>query len=273
MKSRTINNIVVHFPPEEEQTADVIAEVCENVPVFARQAWNLPMPRDCCIYVMASWLGFYVRSAPPVWRIYLAATLPLWSYRVQRMWPYAGAWTQRFGKKVAIGIKPPRLWEQSDKTIGRLIMVPEPDVKAKIRAVACHELVHACSAHLRLPPWLNEGIAMASVDQLLGKPTVRQDTLQLMQRSGPKPLPTGNRGISDMDVGNIAYEYVRGYWLVRYLEETHPGLLAGMLSKRHRAAWIEDYLAVQIGLEQGCLWSSLDSVIADHFKSSSDALA
>jgi hypothetical protein len=66
---------------------------------------------------------------------------------------------------VAIGIKPPRLLEQSDRSIGVRMFVDEKDMKVNVQHVTCHELVHACSAHLELSTWLNEGIATVTTDQ------------------------------------------------------------------------------------------------------------
>ena len=40
-----------------------------------------------------------------------------------------------------------------------------PNLLEKIQHLTCHELVHACTAHLRLPFWLNEGIAVDAQHQ------------------------------------------------------------------------------------------------------------
>ncbi|MDY7040861.1 MAG: hypothetical protein SVX38_08350, partial [Chloroflexota bacterium] len=118
MKSRTIANVTLVFDPGEQETADLIGDACAKAVRLIQENWELEPPEDCRIYVMTSWLGFIFQSAPWHWRILLAATIPLWCFRARRTWPYSAAWTQRYGRRVAIGVKPPRLLEQSDKSIG-----------------------------------------------------------------------------------------------------------------------------------------------------------
>jgi hypothetical protein len=43
--------------------------------------------------------------------------------------------------------------------------------------ITCHELIHACSVHLRLSMWLNGGVDAVLVDRSAGGPTIRWKTL------------------------------------------------------------------------------------------------
>jgi hypothetical protein len=155
MKSKTIGQVILVYDPVEHDTADLIGDVCEKSIQLAYENWGLEPPEDCRIYVMTSWMGFVFRSAPWSWRILLGLAIPFWCFRARRTWPLSAAWTQRYGRRVAIGVKPPRLLEQSDRSIGVRMFVEEKDMKVNVQRVTCHELVHACSAHLRLPMWLN----------------------------------------------------------------------------------------------------------------------
>ncbi len=163
MKSIPIGNVTLSFDPSEQATADQISRACVKATRFIQESWGLEAPGDCHIHVMTSCLSFVFQSAPWHWRILLGAPMPLWYFRARRTWPYSAAWTQRYGKKVAIGVKPTYLWEQSDKSISIHMFVEEKDVETNVQHITCHELVHACSAHLKLPTWLNEGIATVTV--------------------------------------------------------------------------------------------------------------
>ena len=114
MKSRTISNVMLVFDPGEQDTADLIGGTCEKAIQLTQENWGLELPENCRIYVMTSWLGFVFQSAPWPWRILLGATLPFWGFRARRTWPYSAAWTQRYGRRVAIGVKPPRLFGPSE---------------------------------------------------------------------------------------------------------------------------------------------------------------
>jgi len=266
MKSRTISKVALVFDSGEQDTADLIGGACEKAIQLAQENWGLEPPEDCRIYVMTSWLGFVFQSAPWSWRILLGVTMPFWCFRARRTWPYSAAWTQRYGRRVAIGVKPARLLEQSDRSIEVRMFVEEKDMKVNMQHVTCHELVHTCSAHLRLPTWLNEGIATVTVDRFFGRPTIRQETLKFMGGFLPKVAPPTYRELSRMGIEAIVYHGVRGYWLVRYLEEERPGFLKRMFPLRRDLQAIEREMAVELGIEPESFWREIDDLLVGHFE-------
>jgi hypothetical protein len=266
MKSRTVAGVTIVIHPDEQDTVDLIGSACAKALQIIQKSWGLGSPEDCRIYVMTSWLGFVFQSAPWPWRILLGATIPFWSLRARRTWPYSAAWTQRYGRRVAIGVKPPRLLEQSDRSIGVRMFVEEKDMGVNVQHVTCHELTHACSAHLRLPLWLNEGIATVTTDRFLERPTIRQETLESMRAFSPKAAPPTYRELSRMGGEAIAYHGMRGYWLVRYLEENYPGFLKRMFLLQRDPTAIEREMIAELGIEPGSFWREIDDVVVEHFE-------
>jgi len=181
------------------------------------------------------------------------------------MWRFAGGWTQRYGTRLAVGVKPPRLMSSADRSIGERIFMPEDDVTEKVRHVTCHELTHAFVAHLRLPSWLNEGLAMVTVDRFFGKATVRQDTLALLGRPSHPSRPIAAAALNIADKGAIVHHYVRGYWIARYLAETNVELLRELLSVRTTRQQLESRIAARLGVASGALWTDVDSILLSHF--------
>ena len=261
-----VGKLSVESEPEDEATARVIAEACGGALRLAKERWGFDPPAACRLYVMTSWRSFIFAAAPWTWKVMLALTYPAWSGRARRTWPYSAGWTQRFGRRTAIGIKPPRLLEISDKSIGIHMYVEEKDALAKIRHLTCHELIHAASAHLALPAWLNEGLAAVSVDRFMGKPTIRQDSLELLARTQPKAAPLSYRSMARLQGEALAYHAVRGYWIVRFLEEAHPGFVRGLLSERRSPAEIERRVAKRLGVPPGNLWNQIDDLVGDFFR-------
>jgi hypothetical protein len=146
------------------------------------------------------------------------------------------------------------------------MFVEEKDMKVNVQHVTCHELVHACSAHLKLPMWLNEGIATVTVDRFLERATIREETLAFMRGFLPKAAPPTYRELSRMGGEAIAYHGMRGYWLVRYLEEQHPGFLRRMFSLHRDSRAIEQEMIVELGMESGSFWREIDDVVVSHFE-------
>jgi hypothetical protein len=267
MQTQIIDGIYLIFNQNELDTAEVIKKATSGALILIQESWGLHPPSDCRIYVMTSWVEFIFQSAPWPWKPLLTTSFPFWAFRARRTWPYAGAWTQRYGKRVVIGVKPPRLLETSDKSFGLQMYVPQTDVEIKIQHFTCHELTHACAAHLKLPAWLNEGIAMLTVDRYMGKPTIRQDTLQTLSRVASQERPPGYAKLSRMKADVIIYYTLLGYWLVRYLEEMHPGFLKGLFSSPLTSSALESRLAEVIGLGQLEFWSKIPALLMVHFES------
>ena len=266
MITRPISGITLLFDPEEEETADLIESACERALALCQESWGLGPPADCRIYVMSSWFSFFFRSSPWPWRFMLGLTVPLWAPRARRTWPISAAWTQRYGRRVAIGVKPPRLLEAADRSVGLRIFVEETDMAVNVQQVTCHELVHACSAHLRLPAWLNEGIATVTADRFLGWGTIREETLDLVESHQPKAPPLSYRELSRVGIGEtFAYHAVRGYWITRILEEKHPGTLKKLFAAPPSAGF-EEAVAARLGLDREAFWREIDGRTVAHFR-------
>jgi len=92
------------------------------------------------------------------------------------MWVYVAGLTMRYRGGPAVGVKPTRLWDMREDSVGRRIFYPLGADMLRLRNIVCHELTHAYTAHLHLPLWLNEGMAMITVDRFLERETVRHST-------------------------------------------------------------------------------------------------
>lgn len=64
----------------------------------------------------------------------------------------------------------------------------------------------------------------------------------------------------------LAYHAVRGYWIVRLLEDTRPGFLRALLAERRAPAAIESQIAEKLGLQPENLWREIDDVVSRHFR-------
>ncbi len=265
MEVATRGGISIYYDAEERDTADLIGRACEKTVDIAREYWDLDAPKDCRVYVMTSWFRFLWESAPWYWWIFAGSSMPLWVSRVRKIWKFAGGWAQRYGSRWAVGVKPPRVMEQSDRSLGKRIFVQEDDLRVKVEHITCHELVHACSGHLRLPTWLNEGLAMVAVDKYLGTPTVQHETVASLA-SGQARSGAGRKRVMPVgDTDVLVYSYVRGYWVTRFLDETKPELLRELLSRKRSRKVLEADLAAAFGMTRDSFWNEIDGTVASHF--------
>ena len=262
---RLSDTIDLYFPPSEVDSAELVRTAFTRSRPLIRELWGLDDPPRCRIYVMTSWLTFVFHSAPWYARLPFLLSLPLWCWRVRRMWPLCAGWTQRYRRRPAIGVKPLKLMESADRGVGKLIFLDGFDLRKKVELTLCHELTHAYSAHLALPLWLNEGIAMLSVDRYFGEATVNPRTVDGFATSVRPERPGTYRTLPVLTHADMARHYTRGYWITRFLEESHPGLLLTLLQRRHRARELEGAIATALGSGPRDFWRSIDPLVAAHF--------
>lgn len=264
VQRRLSERLDLYFPTGEEATADLVAQAVARSLAIIREKWGLPDPPRCRIYVMTGWLPFMFHSAPWYALPGLVLFLPVWALRTRRRWPVVAGWALGYRRRPTVGIKPPWLLEKADRTIGKLIFTSEPDLHEKTELTTCHELTHAFTAYLRLPAWLNEGIALLSTDAYLGQRTVLAHTLQMLPTAGGG-RPRQYRGLLRLKAKALAGQYARAYWVTRYLNEKHPALLKSLLERRARRRSLEGRVAGGLGVARRNLWSTVDQIVTAHF--------
>ena len=193
--------------------------------------------------------------------------LPLMRRRISaygdRMWNVVVGITLR-SEPPAVLIKPPRVLAEADIRIGEKLFRKFDEVNDRVRATTCHELVHAYASRRRLPIWLNEGIAMLTVDRLFGFTTLKPETLELF---GAESQPIRSyRALPRLADAQVVSLYARGYWLARYLHEQHHEELQRVLAKR-MAIGVSDPTAAAIFRAEGKNpWAGIDKTVQEYFR-------
>ena len=265
METQIVDGITLVFDAREQEAADLIGDAAARSVRLIQKCWGLEAPKTCRVYVMTSWLHFIFHSASWPMRVLYAATLPFWYTKTKKLWPSIAGCTQTYQRRPAIGVKPPRLLDTADRAIGQKIYIQEDDTSRKVQGVVCHEMAHAFSAHLKLPLWLNEGIAMVTVDRFFERPTVKPETIGMLQAGSLGRKPAEYRHLFRMKADETAYQYVRGYWLTRYLEDRCPDLMRSLLSHRRRVRSLEQQIATELGIQPSLLWREINAVVVNHF--------
>jgi hypothetical protein len=266
MDSTPVNGLTLYYDEEGRYALDLVQEACAQGIRIMQDSWQLNTPAECRAYIMTSWQGYFAHAAPGSWKIVLTLIMPLMKNRFDALWEVAGGWEQQFGKSHTFGVKPPHLLKDADRGIGERIFIKEEDMDAKVQQNTCHELTHAFSSHLKLPVWLKEGLAMVSVDKYTAKATVKSETLGMLANGSSESRPGGYRQARITDQDALLYNYARGYWMVRYIDETHPELMPDLLKQRYKNNLLEDKVADAYGIEAELFWQEINEMIVSHFK-------
>lgn len=265
MKTRSISGVKLYYDAAEDEAMEKLSAACETSLEAIQATWQLPVPDDCRVYLMDSWPRCVFLGAPLASQILLGLTLPIWYRDFKTRWEYAGGWSQRYGNRQVVGIKTPGLIAGTTGAMGESLFVQEVDAGQKYLSIVCHELTHACSAHLGLPSWLNEGLAMVSVDRCLEKQTVLDKTLDLLEAAAGYGQPDERLDMAAQSREQIILLYVRGYWLTRYLQETHSDLVCEMLTDQIAPGEIEARIADGLNLAQDRFWQEADALLIKQY--------
>ena len=222
----------IFYQPEDIETAEAMAEAVEKTAQLLSHRWHLPTPLGCRLFVLTGWQDFIDQTAPRFLRPFIALTRPLWASRIAQVYDFAGGWMLPWGKRPSVGVKPPRLLERSDTSLGKRLFLPTPDLLEKVKRITCHELTHAFTLHLRLPPWLNEGVAMRAVDHVVGHPTVRPETREFVDADPGVLRAQAYRRTLRAGDDALLQLYASGYWLTRMIDEGTGAELARVLRSR-----------------------------------------
>jgi hypothetical protein len=266
MLCKRIADLCIFYDQQEQEAAAFIHKAIEKSVNLLQQRWRLTIPPDCRVYIMTNWLSFLFQSAPWPWKIYLALTLPFTAARARAIWPHAGGWALRYGRRTVVGIKPPRLIEASNRSLGLQIFQPDRNLHEIVQTVTCHELTHAFTFHLKLPTWLNEGLATLAMEYYLGRQIVRTDTLSSLHSNEPDKQRRLSKRPRVNTPEDIIQQYVRGYWLTRFIDETRPALLVNLLSKRHHPRELEEQVSAALGIRPGAFWEPIYDLQRSYYR-------
>lgn len=261
MEKIPISGLTIYYDAEEREAVDEIVLACERSIQTITSSWQLAVPQDCRVYIMTTWPRCVFQGAPFGSQIILGLTLPLWYTEFKKRWYYAGGWSQSYGDRQVVGIKAPRLIAQTPDPMGESLFIKQENLEQKVLSIVCHELTHAFSSHLRLPAWMNEGLAMVSTDRCQGRPTVLQDTLQLLKDENQEQRAVEKINLNTQNREEVVLLYVRGYWLTRYMVETQPELVQKLLSQPISHQELEGSISSELGIGRDTFWQEIDQLV------------
>mgnify|MGYP001037345838 FL=1 len=266
MKSENVAGFTLYYPPGEEASAGWIRAACERSVKLIQTRWGLAAPSDCRVYVMTSWRQFLFHSAPWYLKPYLVAVYPFLALKAASIWRYAGGWAIRYGRRQVVGIKPARLLKISDRRYAEHLLIEDRTEEERIQTVACHELTHAFTAHLKLPAWLREGLATLAMEHYLGRRIVSRESLDTLNDPVGVLMPGGSEKLNMKDPRALVRQYVVSYWLTRHIGETKPDLMSRILAIRHSRQELEKMVTADYGKTGDRCWDEIALEVQSHYR-------
>ncbi|MFW5999289.1 MAG: hypothetical protein ACOCQC_01365 [Halanaerobiaceae bacterium] len=263
MKQENLSGIELYYRDRWQEEAVWFKEIYLEIFSLVEELWAIGGPETLKVYILSSSLKFFFSTLSPGRKFLYGISLPLWYPRMKKIW---AGWKgmSRGGETPAVLIKPRETYGEISSEAGKLIYKPEDDQKEIFRSVVCFQLTGVCISHLDLPRWLEQGIIMFTSEQFLGYRDVKEETLEFLQE---EDIKIDDENIFKAPPERVAYNHIKGYWTVCYLEENHPGFLAEVFSE-NRGEKIIDEVAKKLGLPVKVkykFWEQLDGFLLDYF--------
>lgn len=249
IQSKHGDNIYINVDPEYTEIRSHIARYYEEAVPLLQAKWGQGNVGAIHIYLCKDPIEFMLSIARGIRKALWVIFLPFWAGRVKRFYKRAGGVTLQLHGDAYIWLRPPDEYEYVDKTIGNILFGKIEDPYEKLQFVFVHELTHAHIGNRNLPSWLNEGIAMISVDAYFKKCTVLEDVLESFIKEHRRHALVGYHRMAIETPDNIAFTYAYGYWATEYIETVSPGLIKEALSHSQRNDEIMRYLYSGLGIK------------------------
>ena len=201
------------YKKEKNIVAKTIKDYCN----YIENMWKVDKPDDeLYIYIFKSDLK-YIYYAFPVFQKILIYTIlfPYWFFRIRKSWSKMRTFYQYWNGKYHILLRPIESYKKLDSSLGELMLIKEEDRKKKFEITFFH-IIHSIYINdLQLPKWFKHGLVYLTTEKYFKKRIIKNSSIETfaVNFSDFKRYDVQKSDIS------IVYEYLKGYWTVKYLED------------------------------------------------------
>jgi hypothetical protein len=82
----------------------------------------------------------------------------------------------------------------------------------------------------------------------------------------PSGKPNPNKKLDITREQEIVTQYIQGYWVARYIQETQPELLRSILNGKHSHEWIDNKVSQAYGKSPQGFWDQIGFDMDKWFK-------
>lgn len=264
MKKKQLEQLKIIYENKYSVEKNIIENNYHNIFDLIFILWDFKSPTNIEIYITKSDFKFALMTHSILQKLFLITLLlPYWIL-IERKKRKKWRAVSHFQKKYPIILlKPIEIYGRLDNSIGKLIYIDGKMYKKKDRFLItlCDQLVNACIPS-KIPLWINEGVSSLTVENLIKKQIYKNASIQLLKNDYKIINVHEFSKVSD---NCIAYNYAKGYWTVRYLEENYPGFLKETF-KEYRGEEIVDQIRLKLGLNHEKFWEQLDELLYENYK-------
>lgn len=241
------NNLELYYSKNHLAEVNLIKKYHDEVEEKISSLWKLEKPKNVKIYFINSSIE-YIRYSFGYYsflgKLFLII-LPCIFLNFIRIWKEAAGVFVNINSNYFIFLK--KYDENRSSNIGKYIFHRKYiNIEEYLKSIYSHELTHVFSEKLKLPQWLNEGLALYSSEIVLDNKIINGKSLELMDEEKTKV------NISNLNLKSEitrAYKYIKGYWTIKYLNEIYPGFLEKTF-KEYKGKEVVNQIAKKLGIDR-----------------------
>ncbi len=249
-----------------KQEERVVQKLFDRISYQLQILWGIENKRSIRIFICGHYMLYFLKVLPIYKSLLLLLFSPFWYFRVRKK---LNSTEIMFGEKLdgyVVFLKPIKSHKRERLLDKGGIYYKSDSNLLKFERNACHIMVNVFIAPISLPYWLENGLIIFCSDSVLDNPFLKIESLFLF--TGKVYDEIVSFSLQNTNEDKINYNYVKGYWTVRYLEEEHPGFLKETF-KSHKGEDVVRMIVEKLGLDtidDEKMWNQLDELLYNHFE-------
>ena len=267
MREEKLSNelTIIYDEKKHAKEVELIKKTYSSIIKDINTLWGLKQDTKIKIYISESIIKFYFVALSICKKIILCLIFPYWYISIRKRLIYSRSLIIKEKNVANILIKPIKVYDEITYAIGELILKKHKNIEKTFKMRLYSVIVTTSLSSLNLSIWLNQGVTLYTIDRYIGEKIVKEETINMLNDTKYKKI----YGINSIDVDDqtLAYNHVKGYWTINYLEENYPGFLKEIL--KSSKVNLEREIMSKIGLNTNSeeeFWIKLDNKLCDYFK-------
>ncbi len=249
-----------------KQEEVIVRELLDKISPVLQTLWGIKNKGTIQMYLDRSYTLFMLRALPIYKSLLLILIFPFWYVYIKRNSKLFGEGVYKRAGTHFVLLNSINSRKAGQSPIEEKVFYKSASASLAFERSVCHVLVGIFVSPLTLPHWLKNGFAIFCSDEILDNKYLKIESLTLFQNVVYKEIK--NYASENNTEEAFAYNYVKGYWTVRYLEEEYPGFLKKTF-KTYKGEEVVRMIVEKLGLDttdDEKMWGQLDELLYNHYE-------
>ena len=214
-------NIYVFYKKNDREEMLSVFEGIEEELNKIDEILNCSLTKPIRVYFTDSMLSVMLHTTTFAKKMIMLLFLPIWYRKAKKYWNYSKGWLMKNNTLNSVVLKTSDGLESTvnvEKGLYKEEYVCK-DNKEEQRRVFLHQYIQVLLSDITKPEWLEEGLSYYTMEKYYGSQFLKSETLEMVQ------------DMPESSIEDIIYSGIKGYWMVKYIEEEYPNMIIELLKE------------------------------------------